>query len=86
MNKFDIIEFNRCIEQGDSIAFDYIEEFLPENLKTLHEIVINLNYILYLGESTKIIGDIQRIYEVNKNMLFIKFLESQVEELINNEE
>ena len=75
MNKFDIIEFNKMQEQGDLLALDYIEEFLPENLKPLHEIVINLNYILYLGESTLILGDIERIYILNKNLLFTKFLE-----------
>ena len=85
MNKFDIIEFNRCIEQGDSIAFDYIEEFLPKSLKPLHEIVINLNYILYLGESTLILGDIERIYILNKNLLFAKFLEYIIKGVINNE-
>ena len=85
MNKFDIIEFNRCIEQGDSNAFDYIEEFLPKSLKPLYEIVINLNYILYLSESTLIFGDIERIYILNKNLLFTKFLE-YIKGLINNEE
>ena len=34
-----------------------------------------LNYILYLGESTLILGDIERIYILNKNLLFTKFLE-----------
>lgn len=74
MNKFDINEYNKRREEGDLLALDYIEEFLPEDLKTLHEIVINLNYILYLGESTKILGDIERIYILNKNLLFIEFI------------
>lgn len=80
MNKFDINEFIKMRKQGDLLALGYIEEFLPEDLKTLHEIVINLNYILHLSENTKILGDIERIYFLNKNMLFINFIESQLEE------
>lgn len=75
MNKFDIIEFNKMQEQGDLLALDYIEEFLPENLKELYRLVIELNYLLYISENSNILSEIEPIYILKKNELFNNFLD-----------
>ena len=75
MNKFDIIEFNKMQEQGDLLALDYIEKFLPENLKELYKIVIELNYLLYITENSNILSEIEPLYILKKNELFNNFLE-----------
>ena len=86
MNKFDIIEFNKMVEQGDLLALDYIEEFLPEHLKELYKIVIELNYLLYISENSNILSEIEPIYILKKNELFNNFLEYINKGVINNEE
>ena len=75
MNKFDLNEFNKMQEQGDLLALDYIEEFLPENLKDLYKIVIELNYLLYITENSNILSEIEAIYILKKNELFNNFLD-----------
>ena len=84
MNKFDLNEFNKMQEQGDLLALDYIEEFLPENLKELYKIVIELNYLLYITENSNILSEIEAIYILKKNELFNNFLE-YIKGVINNE-
>lgn len=85
MNKFDIIEFNKMQEQGDLLALDYIEKFLPENLKELYKIVIELNYLLYITENSNILSEIEPLYILKKNELFNNFLE-YIKGVIKNEE
>lgn len=63
---FDIEKFNELYNEGDLLALEYLEPFIPKELKDRYEAVLELNYVNASFESGLLEGSIYDIYSLNK--------------------
>lgn len=67
---FDIEKFNNLMQEGDILALEYLEPFIPKGLVDKYNAITQLNYTLTLFESGLLKGSIYDIYIDNRNELF----------------
>lgn len=67
---FDIEKFNNLMQEGDILALEYLEPFIPKGLVDKYNAITQLNYTLTLFESGLLKGNIYDIYIDNRDNLF----------------
>lgn len=67
---FDIEKFNNLMKEGDILALEYLEPFIPKSLIDKYSAITQLNYTLTLFESGLLKGNIYDIYIDNRDELF----------------
>lgn len=67
---FDIEKFNKLYNEGDLLALEYLEPFIPKDLVDKYSAITQLNYTLTLFESGLLKGNIYDIYIDNRDELF----------------
>lgn len=67
---FDIEKFNNLIQEGDILALEYLEPFIPKSLKNKYSAITQLNYTISLFENGLLEGHIYDVYIANRNNLF----------------
>lgn len=67
---FDIEKFNNLMKEGDILALEYLEPFIPKGLVNKYSAITQLNYTLTLFESGLLDGYIYDVYVGNRNELF----------------
>lgn len=67
---FDIEKFNNLMQEGDILALEYLEPFIPKSLIDKYNAITQLNYTLTLFESGLLKGNIYDIYIDNRDNLF----------------
>lgn len=67
---FDIEKFNNLMKEGDILALEYLEPFIPKSLKNKYEAILQLNYTISLFENGLLEGHIYDVYVGNRNELF----------------
>lgn len=67
---FDIEKFNNLMKEGDILALEYLEPFIPKDLVDKYNAITQLNYTLTLFESGLLKGNIYDIYIDNRDNLF----------------
>lgn len=63
---FDIEKFNKLYNEGDLLALEYLEPFIPKELKNRYDAILKLNYINASFESGLLEGSIYDIYSLNR--------------------
>lgn len=63
---FDIEKFNELYNEGDLLALEYLEPFIPKELKNRYDAILKLNYINASFESGLLEGSIYDIYSLNR--------------------
>lgn len=67
---FNIEKFNNLFNEGDLLALEYLEPFIPKSLKDKYEAILQLNYTISLFENGLLEGYISDVYIDNRNNLF----------------
>lgn len=67
---FNIEKFNNLMKEGDILALEYLEPFIPKSLIDKYNAITQLNYTLTLFESELLKGNIYDIYIDNRDNLF----------------
>lgn len=67
---FDIEKFNELYNEGDLLALEYLEPFIPKELKDRYDAILELNYANASFESGLLEGSIYDIYSLNKEQFF----------------
>lgn len=63
---FDIEKFNELYNEGDLLALEYLEPFIPKELKDRYDAILRLNYTNASFESGLLEGSIYDIYSLNR--------------------
>lgn len=63
---FDIEKFNELYNEGDLLALEYLEPFVPKALKDRYDAILELNYANANFESGLLEGSIYDIYSLNR--------------------
>lgn len=63
---FDIEKFNELYNEGDLLALEYLEPFIPKELKDRYDAILKLNYTNASFESGLLEGSIYDIYSLNR--------------------
>lgn len=67
---FDIEKFNNLMKEGDILALEYLEPFIPKDLVDKYNAITQLNYTISLFENGLLEGHIYDVYIANRNNLF----------------
>ena len=63
---FDIEKFNELYNEGDLLALEYLEPFIPKELQDRYDAILELNYANASFESGLLEGSIYDIYSLNR--------------------
>lgn len=63
---FDIEKFNELYNEGDLLALEYLEPFIPKELKDRYNAILELNYANANFKSGLLEGNIYNIYSLNR--------------------
>ena len=63
---FDIEKFNKLYNEGDLLALEYLEPFVPKELEDRYDAILKLNYINASFENGLLEGSIYDIYSLNR--------------------